>query len=59
MERSQQQMIAEQQKMQRIQIKSTVINTAMQAATISEIRNQGQRIASATSAPRTITIEHR
>lgn len=56
MERGQQQMIDEQQKMQRLQMMSTVINTAMQAATISEIRTQGQNIAAAASAPRTVEI---
>ena len=54
MERGQQQIIDEQKKIQRLQITSTVINTAMQAATISEIRTQGQNIAAAASAPRTI-----
>ncbi|MST63956.1 hypothetical protein [Schaalia hyovaginalis] len=56
MERGQQQMIEEQHKMQRLQMMSTVINTAMQAATISEIRAQGQSIAAAASAPRTVEI---
>lgn len=56
MERSQQQIIAEQQKTQRLQVMSTVINTAMQAATLSEIRTQGQNIAAAVSAPRTVEI---
>lgn len=56
MERGQQQIIEEQQRMQRLQVMSTVINSAMQAATISEIRTQGHNIAAAASAPRTVEI---
>lgn len=56
MERGQQQIIEEQQRMQRLQVMSTAINSAMQAATISEIRTQGHNIAAAASAPRTVEI---
>ncbi|MDC4232191.1 hypothetical protein M3T53_00465 [Actinomyces sp. B33] len=56
MERGQQQIIEEQKRMQRLQVMSTMINTAMQAATISEIRTQGQNIAAAASAPRAVEI---